>query len=176
MVKKLFALAFVGITTTASVAGVALTNSSFSQLNAREDHLTMEFTANEVARFDTSGDSRSFTVSTTNAMAGIEYSVTGTISTRDYFAFNIKNNNHIFYIDGGEEVELSMRFEFHYNAIPVSVVFYGTNNGFSYTQTFNQIRIIKNGNLIETSLPDLDYDKDNTTEISIDRIVINYSC
>ena len=44
MVKKVFAFAFVGITTAASITGIVLTNSDFKELKAADNALTMTFT------------------------------------------------------------------------------------------------------------------------------------
>ena len=176
MVKKLFALAFVGITTTASIAGVALTNTNLTQLNAGENQLSMVFTSNEVTRYSESGFTPSFTLSTTTPVSGTEYSTNGTLSIDGDFDVQIKRNGHIFHIIDGEDVSLSLSFQFHYAANPTSIVIAGANNGYRYSKTFSKKINIKNGVAIDVDLPDLDYDKSGKTEIYIDTITLNYTC
>ena len=173
MVKKVFAFTFVGITTAASITGVVLTNTSISELKAVDNSLTMTFTSDNVSSSSTSGYYPYFTLSTTTQLTETPYSATGTLSIEGNGYVQFKKNGHIFHILDGEDVELSMPFEFHNITRATSVTISGKNVGYTYTKTF----IPSNNDLvINVSLPDLDYERDGTTEVYIDTITVSYVC
>ena len=173
MVKKVFAFAFVGITTAASITGVVLTNSDFKELKAADNALTMTFTSEDVSSSNAGGYHPYFTLSTTTQLTETPYSVTGTLGIEGNGYVQFKKNGHIFHIFDGEDVELSMPFEFHNITRATSVTITGKNIGYTYTKTFTPSN---NDLVINVSLPDLDYEKDGTTEVYIDTITVSYVC
>lgn len=175
MVKKLFATFFIGSTALASIAGVVLGGNNFSELKAADGNTnyTIEFDAGDASKVSSDGFNYVFKLKGKTAVTNVDYETTGTISYDD--GEITVGGSHIFNVEYGKQIELSMPVRLTNVVNAVSVIISGKNNGMKYEKTFTRHTQDGNSFVINVDLPDLYYDGDET-DVYIDTIKITYTC